>query len=98
MSSAVAWKLSTSAPSWQATWVVAGASVAAVVLATVVSVWLARSVLGPVRALTDSVEALRQGDFDRRVPPASRDELGRLAAGFNRLAETLAEYRRSSLG
>jgi NtrC-family two-component system sensor histidine kinase KinB len=82
----------------QATWVVAGASIAAVVLATFVSVWLARSVLIPVRALTDSVEALRQGDFDRRVPLTSSDELGRLAAGFNRLAETLAEYRRSSLG
>jgi NtrC-family two-component system sensor histidine kinase KinB len=82
----------------KATWVVAGASLAAVVLATVVSVWLARGVLRPVRALTGSVEAMRQGDFDRRVPITSGDELGRLAAGFNRLAETLAEYRRSSLG
>ena len=82
----------------QATWVVAGASLAAVALATVVSVWLARSVLHPVRALIESVEALRQGDFDRRVPFTSRDELGRLASGFNRLAETLGEYRRSSLG
>jgi NtrC-family two-component system sensor histidine kinase KinB len=82
----------------RATWVVAGASLAAIVLATVVSVWLARSVLVPVRALTDSVEAMRQGDFDRRVSSTSRDELGRLASGFNRLAQTLAEYRRSSLG
>ncbi len=82
----------------RATWVVAAASLAAVVLATLVSVWLARSVLGPVRVLTESVEALRRGDFDRRVPSTSGDELGRLAAGFNRLAEALAEYRRSSLG
>jgi NtrC-family two-component system sensor histidine kinase KinB len=82
----------------QATWVVAGAGAAAVVLATVVSVWLARSVLRPVRVLTDSVEALRQGEFDRRVPVTSGDELGLLADGFNRLAQTLAEYRRSSLG
>jgi NtrC-family two-component system sensor histidine kinase KinB len=44
------------------------------------------------------VEAVRQGDFDRRVPPDADDELGRLADGFNRMAETLAEYRRSSLG
>jgi NtrC-family two-component system sensor histidine kinase KinB len=82
----------------RATWVVAGAAAAAVVLATIVSVWLARSVLRPVRALTESVEALRQGDFDRRVPSTSGDELGRLADGFNRLAQTLGEYRRSSLG
>jgi NtrC-family two-component system sensor histidine kinase KinB len=82
----------------RATWVVAVASVAAVVLATVVSVWLARSFLVPVRALTESVEAVRQGDFDRRVSAVAVDELGQLAAGFNRMAETLAEYRRSSLG
>jgi NtrC-family two-component system sensor histidine kinase KinB len=51
-----------------------------------------------VRELTASVEAIRQGDFDRRVPEPSADELGQLAAGFNRMAETLGEYRRSSLG
>jgi NtrC-family two-component system sensor histidine kinase KinB len=82
----------------RATWVVALASVAAVTLASAVSFWLARSVLRPVRELTASVEALRQGDFDRRVTPVSGDELGLLAEGFNRLAGTLAEYRRSSLG
>jgi NtrC-family two-component system sensor histidine kinase KinB len=81
-----------------ATWAVAGMSLAAIGLATVVSVWLARSVLSPVRELTDSVEALRRGDFDRRVQLVSADELGQLAGGFNRMAEALAEYRRSSLG
>jgi NtrC-family two-component system sensor histidine kinase KinB len=81
-----------------ATGVVAAASLAALALATIVAVWLARSVVRPVLRLSASVEVLRQGDFDHRVEPASEDELGRLAAGFNRMAETLAEYRRSSLG
>jgi NtrC-family two-component system sensor histidine kinase KinB len=82
----------------RATWVVVAVSVAAVLLASVVAVWLARSILLPVRELTASVEALRHGDFARRVRIASIDELGQLAAGFNRMAESLAEYRRSSLG
>jgi NtrC-family two-component system sensor histidine kinase KinB len=82
----------------RAIWVVVGLSLAAIGLATVVSFWLARSVLRPVHELTESVEGVRQGDFDRRVSLATTDELGRLAAGFNRMAETLAEYRRSSLG
>jgi NtrC-family two-component system sensor histidine kinase KinB len=82
----------------RATWIVAALSAAAVLLATAVSVWLARSVVRPVRELTGSVEAVREGDFDRRVTPSSADELGQLADGFNRMAETLAEYRRSSLG
>jgi NtrC-family two-component system sensor histidine kinase KinB len=81
-----------------ATRVVAAMSVVALVVVTAVSVWLARGVLRPVRALTESVEAVRQGDFERRVPAGTDDELGQLAAGFNRMAETLAEYRASSLG
>jgi NtrC-family two-component system sensor histidine kinase KinB len=82
----------------RATRIVIGVSLMAILLATVVAVWLARAVVVPVRELTDSVEAIRAGDFDRRIPLTSPDELGHLAAGFNRLAETLAEYRRSSLG
>jgi two-component system, NtrC family, sensor histidine kinase KinB len=78
--------------------IVIAASLAAFAMATTVAVWLARSVLGPVRSLSSSIEALRNGDFEQRMPLTSDDELGRLAAGFNRMAETLAEYRRSSLG
>jgi two-component system, NtrC family, sensor histidine kinase KinB len=81
-----------------ATRIVVAASLAALSLATVVAVWLARSVVRPIGALTSSVDAIRLGDFDHRLAPTSEDELGRLAAGFNRMAETLAEYRRSSLG
>ncbi|MCS6866060.1 MAG: ATP-binding protein [Gemmataceae bacterium] len=71
---------------------------ASVVVGIGVAVWLARAVLRPIRELTESVEAIRCGDFDRRVTRASQDELGQLAMGFNRMAEALAEYRQSSLG
>ena len=67
-------------------------------MASVVALWLARSILRPVRELAASIEALRQGNFDRRIASSSVDELAQLAAGFNRMAEALAEYRRSSLG
>jgi two-component system, NtrC family, sensor histidine kinase KinB len=82
----------------KATFVVIAVSLVAVLMASVVAFWLARSILLPVRELTASVEALRLGDFDRRIEIASSDELGQLAAGFNRMAESLADYRRSSLG
>lgn len=85
--------------SQRATWVVAAACLGALALATLTAAWLARSVVVPVQRLRGSMEALREGDFDRRFPLDSRrDELGQLAAGFNRMAETLSEYRRSSLG
>lgn len=73
-------------------------SVLTVALGAAVAVWLARSVLGPVRELTGSVEDIRKGNFDRRVRHLTADELGQLGVGFNRMAEALAEYRRSSLG
>ena len=82
----------------RATSIVAIISLAALALSTLVAVYLARGVVGPVRELTRSVEAVRQGDFGRRVPVRSADELGRLADGFNRMAERLADYRHSSLG
>jgi NtrC-family two-component system sensor histidine kinase KinB len=80
------------------TQLVAAISVLTIVLGIGVAVWLARSILGPVRELTESVEAIRQGDFDRRVRHTASDELGQFAGGFNRMAEALAQYRRSSLG
>jgi two-component system, NtrC family, sensor histidine kinase KinB len=78
--------------------VVAAIAVSAVLIGAAIAIWLARSVLHPVRELTDSVEEVRRGNFDRRVRRTAADELGVLAAGFNRMAEALAEYRRSSLG
>ncbi len=72
-------------------------SAIALIVSTIVALALARSILHPIQALTDSVEALREGDFERRVPVVSNDELGRLAVGFNRMAEALAEFRRSNL-
>lgn len=82
----------------RATAIVAGLALAALVVSTLVSVRLARAVLKPVHELTASVDAVRLGNFDRRVRLDSADELGRLGEGFNRMAETLAEYRSSSLG
>jgi two-component system, NtrC family, sensor histidine kinase KinB len=73
-------------------------SAVALLISTLVAVLLARSVLTPIQELDRSVEALRLGDFDRRVEVTSRDELGHLAEGFNRMAEALAEIRRSNLG
>ena len=82
----------------QATAIVAAISAAALVLSVIVSTRLARSVLRPIQELTASVDGLGQGDFNRRVPIRGASECVRLAAGFNRMAENLAEYRQSSLG
>jgi NtrC-family two-component system sensor histidine kinase KinB len=77
-----------------AMWVVAGIAVGALLLSSCIAVVLTRRVVGPISLLTQAAEALGAGDFERRVDIRSPDELGRLAAGFNRMAEALAEIQR----
>ncbi len=82
----------------RATGVVAVICVIGILFVTLTALWLAKSILLPVRELQQSVEAVRVGNFTHRVKIDNVDELGLLAAGFNRMTETLEEYRRSSLG
>src|SRR5579862_5154493 len=60
----------------RSTWIVLGISVAALVISTWVAFGLTRSVLGPVSELSRSLDAVRTGDFGRRVSIPSRNELG----------------------
>ncbi|MFN8103843.1 MAG: HAMP domain-containing sensor histidine kinase [Acidimicrobiia bacterium] len=55
--------------------------------------WVARRMARDVDELADAADAVAGGDFDRRVRERSRDEIGRLAAGFNEMAGRLAGYR-----
>ncbi|VEB43227.1 Nitrate/nitrite sensor protein narX [Chromobacterium violaceum] len=44
-------------------------------------------VINPVRALSDAMRRLREGELDTRVKVDRQDEFGMLAAGFNQMAE-----------
>ena len=59
---------------------------------------LARTVTGPIEALTQRARAMAAGDFAGRIPVRGRDEVGELALVFNHLAgrlqQTLDEIRR----
>jgi two-component system, NtrC family, sensor histidine kinase KinB len=72
--------------------------VLAVALSALIAAHLGRVVLGPIRELTVKVDRIASGDFDTRVTRLSTDELGRLGEGFNRMADALSAFRRSSLG
>jgi len=65
------------------------ASLAALLLAGVLSFLLMRKVLRPLRQMTTIAQKISVGDYSGQVPPASRDEVGQLAASFNRMAESL---------
>ncbi len=68
-----------------------------VVMLAVVLGWLvARAVLRPLNALTDTVEDVAETtDVTRRLSPGGPDELGRLRRTFNQLLEALESSRRA---
>src|SRR5262245_44209131 len=71
----------------RAAWIIAGFALA---LAALVAMVLARVFLQPLKRVAAATQRLAAGDYATRVEVASRDELGRLAEDFNRLAEALA--------
>ena len=73
----------------------AGATIAALLLGIV----LARTLTRPLRELTGATHAVARGDLGRQVAVRSRDELGQLAAAFNRMSRDLAyaEERRRQM-
>jgi NtrC-family two-component system sensor histidine kinase KinB len=77
--------------------IVSGVSFVALLLSIGVVFHLARVVVWPLRALGASAEAIRRGDFDHRTTVRSDDELGRLGECMNRMAEEVAESRRTNL-
>lgn len=56
-----------------------------------------RNISKPIHALIEGAAAIGAGDLDRRIPITRRDELGRLAAEFNRMTECLKQAREQIL-
>ena len=57
--------------------------------ALIITFFLSRRILAPVKALTSAAERLGRGDFSQRVNVKDRSELGDLANTFNSMASDL---------
>jgi signal transduction histidine kinase len=66
------------------------AGLTAVIIALILSVFLARSLTRPLRELTAATRAMAHGELGRQVPVRSQDELGELASSFNQMSSDLA--------
>jgi len=75
---------------WQL--LLAGAISAAIALA--LARVLARGMTQPIRDMAAAAQRLSRGEYDADVPVESRDELGRLAETFNRMAGELESLER----
>lgn len=67
---------------------------AAGLLAIFLGTVLSRGLTGPLTELTRATERLAAGELSHRVRVSSQDELGRLGAAFNRMAEELERSER----
>ncbi len=65
-----------------------------VALALGVTQLLAAGMVAPLRRMTEVSRAMARGDYSGRVHTAATDEVGQLAAAFNRMAEDLATVDR----
>lgn len=74
------------------TWVSLLTAGTVVLLVTVlVSLVLARQMVGPIRNLTTVTEAMAAGNLNQKVTPAGPDEIERLGQAFNHMAEQVRE-------
>jgi two-component system sensor histidine kinase BaeS len=62
--------------------------------AVILSFFAARRISRPLQELTAAAEGLAEGNPGRRVRVATTDEIGRLAASFNRMADSLEAQER----
>ena len=59
-----------------------------------IAAWvISRRLTRPIVALTSAAESIAHGDYAARVEPTGDDELARLAASFNRMAEEVGSSR-----
>jgi two-component system, OmpR family, sensor histidine kinase BaeS len=63
----------------------------AVALALGVTQLLAAGMVAPLRQMTDVAQRMARGDYSGRVRTTATDEVGRLAAAFNRMAADLEQ-------
>jgi histidine kinase len=79
--------------------VLAVAALVSVIAAVALSIFTARRIVRPLRAMTQASQHIASGDYHQRVHTPNEDELGELAGSFNQMAETLeqTEQRRVEL-
>ena len=96
--SAAPWSVSIGAPasealspvrSMQLQFIIFGSS--SLVLALLLSWGMARSVVKPLRQLTDAAKNISQGDLSRPVPNLGADEIGTLSASFDSMRVALKD-------
>jgi len=70
------------------------ASLAALGVALLIGILLARTLTKPIKALTNAAEGMAAGKLEQQVPVKSRDEIGQLAKSFNQMSSEVVRVNR----
>ncbi len=65
-------------------------AIGTIILAFILGAILSRTISRPIRELTKATHEMAGGNFGQQVPVRSRDEIGELAASFNKMNEDLS--------
>jgi len=69
-----------------------------IAVAVIVSMFLTARIVRPISVLSQTAQQVEKGDLAARARVRGSDEIASLAGDFNRMTESLAKYRKSSLG
>ena len=70
------------------------ASLAALGVAILIGILLARTLTKPIKALTNAAEGMAAGKLEQQVQVKSRDEIGQLASSFNQMSAEVVRVNR----
>jgi signal transduction histidine kinase len=73
-------------------WFIGLGALAGILLSFLVIQLLTRSLVRPLRSMQSTTGAMAKGDYSARVQIDSNDEIGRLGASINQLAEDLGQF------
>lgn len=77
---------------WRMGAIVGGLTAAALVLVSVVGFLFARKITRPLYLLRDTVNLMKEGNLQQRIPPVDNAEMDELGSAFNLMGERLNEY------
>ena len=66
-------------------------SAGGMLFAIILTVFLSRRIVGPIKAVVTAMDAMGGGKLGHRVTIRQKDEVGKLIGGFNKMADSLCE-------
>jgi two-component system, NtrC family, sensor histidine kinase KinB len=73
------------------------ASIIALALSMMATVWLTRVLVRPAEMLTETVRQIGKGKLDLKIDVLSDDEIGQLSREFNKMTERLRQYEQMNI-